>query len=149
MAFNPSNAFCPVSPKSIDERIARINAGITAGLVGVFITGNFAYTLIFLAIDFLLRTSGKEKLSLVAIASSNIARYLKVRKNIINAGPKLFAARIGFFLSVLAFVAWQFEWKTFSIVVAAILGLFSFLEAVAGICVACMIYPFVFRVMYR
>ena len=68
---------------------------------------------------------------------------------LINAGPKIFAARIGLVLSSLIILAnlTGIGWLAFGI--ASILGLFSFLEAVFGICVACEIYPFVYKLFYE
>jgi hypothetical protein len=149
MTFFSSNTFCPVSYKKVDEHVARFNAAISVLLIITFLITQNVLPLILLAIDFLLRASGQEKMSVVAFTSSNIVRYFKVNGNSINAGPKLFAARIGFTLSLVAAVLWLFEWKAASLLLVSLLGLFSFLEAAAGICVACIIYPYVYRLMYR
>jgi hypothetical protein len=36
-----------------------------------------------------------------------------------------------------------------ALTLAGLLGLFSFLEAAFGFCVACEIYPFVYRLLYK
>ena len=38
--------------------------------------------------------------------------------------------------------------KILALVIAGTLGLFSFLEAAFGLCVACEIYPLVYRLVY-
>lgn len=149
MGFISSNTLCPISDKRINEQVARLNAGFTVLLLIIFLIAQNILPLIFLAIDFLLRTSGQEKYSAVAITSLGIARYLELKKKVINAGPKLFAARIGFIFSVLSIVLWLFNLKIASLALASLLGIFSFLEAAAGICVACAIYPYVYRWMYK
>lgn len=149
MKFMNSNTFCPVSDKQINEQVARLNAGFTFGLILIFLFTQNILPLFFLAVDFLLRTSGQERFSVVAIASTGIVRYFALQKIIINAGPKIFAARIGFIFSFLAVILWLLEWKIASLVFIALLGIFSFLEATTGICVACVIYPIVYKILYK
>ena len=60
----------------------------------------------------------------------------------INAGPKIFAARIGLTLTVIAFLFALFNFNQAATITMAILGFFSFLEFSLGICVACKIYPY-------
>lgn len=143
-----TNAFCPISDKRINERVARVNAAFTVFLLVLFgLTGSVSLIL-FLTFDFLLRATSYSEFSLVGISSKNIVRYLPFDIHLINAGPKIFAARIGLVLSSLIILAnlAGFSWLAFGI--AGILGLFSFLEAAFGKCVACQIYPFVYKVFY-
>ena len=144
-----SYAFCPISDRQINEQVARLNATFTLLILIVFgITQNI-FPLAFLMVDFLLRAIPYSKLSLIGISSQNIVRYLSVGENLINAGPKIFAARIGLLMSILIIVAHILSLFIVSWVLAGILILFSFLEAVFGICVACEIYPFIYRLLYK
>jgi hypothetical protein len=68
---------------------------------------------------------------------------------LINAGPKIFAARIGLVFSVIILLATLIGLITTALVFATILGIFSFLEAAFGICVACKLYPYVYKVLYQ
>jgi hypothetical protein len=141
-------ALCPVSEKKVNERVARVNATFTVILIaGFFFTRNIFFVA-FLAIDFYLRTADLAKYSLVAISSKNIIKYLQVKELFINAGPKIFAARIGLILSSLIIFSYILNAKILAFLIAGILGLFSFLEAALGLCVACEIYPFVYRLLY-
>ena len=115
-----------------------ISLGVTQNIIPV----------VFLAIDFLLRASDYSKYSLVGISSKGIVRYFGISENIINAGPKylqhawvLYSAPLLYFF---IFGAWSA-----CFVIGRILGLFSFLEAAFGLCVACEIYPFVYRFLYK
>ncbi len=116
-------------------------------VAGFFITKN-VFFMAFLAIDFFLRNADLAKYSLVAISSKSIIKYLPLKELFINAGPKIFAARIGLILSSLIIVLFILNLKIPALVIAGILGLFSFLEAAFGLCVACEIYPFVYRYLY-
>ncbi len=141
-------ALCPISEKKVNERVARVNATFTVLLITGFLITQNIFFVAFLAIDFFLRTADRAKYSLVAISSKNIIKYLQVKELMINAGPKIFAARIGLVLSSLIILSYLVNVKILALVIAGILGLFSFLEAAFGLCVACEIYPLVYRLLY-
>ena len=142
-------ALCPLSDKKVNERVARINGVFTVLLLLVFSLTLSIIPVLILAIDFLLRASDYSKYSLIGISSKGIARYFGLDENVINAGPKIFAARLGFILSSLIIISVIFDAYLPALVLASVLGLFSFLEASLGLCVACEIYPFVFRFLYK
>jgi|WetSurSiteA1Bulk_404760.scaffolds.fasta_scaffold41606_2 hypothetical protein len=144
-----SYALCPVSDKKVNERVARINGIFTVLLIVVSgLTGSII-PLIFLAVDFCLRSFDFARYSLVAVSSRGIVSYLHLNEHMINAGPKIFAARIGLMLSSLIITLFFFHMYLPALALAGILGLFSFLEGAFGICVACEIYPFVYRLFYK
>ena len=64
----------------------------------------------------------------------------------INAGPKVFAARIGLILATTIIVFLIFSNAVGAMIFAGILGFFSFMEAVFNFCVACKIYPYILPV---
>jgi hypothetical protein len=144
-----SYALCPVSDKKINERIARINGVFTVLLLIVFGLTQSIVPIVFLAIDFLIRASDYSKYSLIGISSKSIVRYFGLNEYIINAGPKIFAARLGFIFSSLILISSTFNAFLPALALATVLGLFSFLEATFGLCVACEIYPFVYRLFYK
>jgi hypothetical protein len=142
-------ALCPISDQKINERVARINGAFTVMLLIFSALSQSIYPVIFLAIDFLLRAFNYIRYSPVAISSRGIVMYLSLSDKFINAGPKIFAARIGLVLCSLIIVAYALNAYTPAFVLGGILGLFSFLEAAFGLCVACEIYPFVYRLLYK
>lgn len=144
-----SYAICPISNKTINERVARVNAALTVFLLLLFVLSGSVYLILFLAIDFLMRATDYSKYSVLAILSNNIAGYFSLETLLINAGPKIFASRIGFVLSSLIILSHIFEASWLALGIIGILGLFSFLEAAFGICVACEIYPFFYRLLYH
>jgi Domain of unknown function (DUF4395) len=141
-------ALCPISDKKVNERVARLNAGITVMLLLFFIITHNIITIIFMTIDFFLRATGYSKLSPVSIISKYIIKWLPLKDHSINAGPKILAARIGLIFSTLIIVSLLMSFSYLSLFIAGILGLFSFLEGAFGLCVACQIYPFVYRFLY-
>ena len=141
-------ALCPISDKKINERIARVNAIITVLLLLTFIITHNIYAIVFLAFDFFLRAAGFSKFSLIAITSQVIIKWLPVKDHFINAGPKIFAARIGLVLTSLTILSLLLSFSSISFVIAGVLGLFSLLEGAFGFCVACQIYPYMYRSLY-
>ncbi|GET24432.1 DUF4395 domain-containing protein [Prolixibacter sp. NT017] len=141
-------AICPISDKKINERVARVNGAFTVLLLILFgFTGQW-FIPAFLAVDFLMRSGNFSKYSILGNSSKSIVKWLPIEEQLINAGPKIFAARIGFIFSLVIFLTAFLGLNLSSIIVAGILSLFSFLEAVFGICVACKLYPYVYKVLY-
>lgn len=142
-------AICPISDKRINERVARLNGFFTVLLLMFFGFTQRWFIPAFLVIDFLMRSGSLSKFSLLGFSSRNIIKLLSIEKLLINAGPKIFAARIGLIISSAILVTSVTGLNLLALSLAGILGLFSFLEAVLGFCVACEIYPYVYQLLYK
>jgi hypothetical protein len=149
MILNKTYAICPVSATTINEKTARLNGGFTVLLLIIYAMTQNLIPVLFLASDFLLRSLQLSKYSLLTIASKRIAGILNLDKKIINAGPKIFAARVGLVFSFIIIVFELLRLSLPALATATILGLFSFLESVFGICVACGIYPWLYKILYK
>lgn len=143
-----NSIMCPLSDKRVNERVARINATFTVLILLAFIFSHNILILAFLAIDYLIRTSDLSRYSLIGMSSRTIVKYLAINEYFINAGPKILAARIGLFLTCLIILSYLLKATLVAFVLTGILGLFSTLEAVFGICVACRMYPYLFKFFY-
>jgi hypothetical protein len=143
------STLCPISDKKVHALLPRINATITFSLLVVYLLTGSIFIPLLLALDFLLRASDFGSYSLISITSRHTIRLFEINGNLINAGPKLFAARIGFLFVLSVTVAQLAGFHTPAQIIASILALFSFLEAAFGFCLACEIYPFVYRLAYR
>jgi len=142
-------AICPISNKKINETVARLNGFFTVLFLLIFVfTGNII-VITFLAIDFLLRATNFSKYSIFAIVSKSIAKNLALKERFINAGPKIFAARIGLFFSISIFFSALLSFSTAAYILTAVFGLCAFLESAFGLCIACEIYPFVYKLLYQ
>lgn len=142
-------AICPISDKKINERVARVNGAFTVLLLLLFgFTGQWLIPA-FLVVDFLMRSGNLSRFSPLGYSSRNIIKLLSVEELLINAGPKIFAARIGLAFSAVILFTSVTGMELTALAFAAILAVFSFMEAVFGICVACKIYPFVYRLVYN
>ena len=142
-------AICPISDRRVNERMARLNGFFTVLLIILFGFIGQWFIPAFLAIDFLMRSGGLSRFSPISFLSRSILKLLSVEKLLINAGPKIFAARIGLIISSAILVAYFTGLNLLALSLAGILGLFSFLEAAFGFCVACEIYPYVYRILYK
>ena len=142
-------AFCPVSPKVVNERVARVNATFTVLIIALFLLTSHIFLMGLLAVDFLLRGIDRPQFSPLAITAKGLVKSFDLRPQMINAGPKLFAARIGLVFSAAAIILFLSGFDLVAMITASVLGLFSFLEAAFGFCVACRIYPFVYNSIGR
>ncbi len=140
---------CPISDKLINERVARFNAAFSVLLIVVFGLTQSVIPMAFLLIDFLMRSTDLSHYSLIGLSSKGIIKYFSINEYLINAGPKIFAARMGLVMSSIIILAVFLDVSMLAYVLAGILGLFSFLEAAFGICVACKIYPGLYSWLYR
>jgi len=144
-----SNAICPISTNKIDEHIARLNATFTVLLVTAFILTNNILIATFLLVDFTLRGTENSKYSILSIVSKLIVNSLGLKKKPVNSGPKVFAARIGIVFSFLVVLFSILNIQVAALAFASIFGVCAFLESAFGFCVACRIYPFVYKFTYR
>lgn len=136
---------CPISDKYTDENTARLNAFFALTILLIFFLTPYQWVSFLLATDFLLRRILQGRYSVITRISVLTTGALSLKKIRINAGPKLFAANVGFMLSFLAAVLYYAGLPLVSYALAGILAFFTFLESVFNICAACILYPFVSR----
>lgn len=144
-----TNAICPISNKKTDENVARFNALYTTVLLLLFLTSDNIIPIVFLLFDFSLRGLELAKYSPLAFLSRQSSSALNLKSKIINAGPKLFAARIGILFSLATLIFYAFGLNSAAIVTASVFGICAFLEASIGFCVACQIYPLIYKLTYN
>lgn len=144
-----SNTICPISISKIDENVARLNGTFTVILLVVFALTQNLIPIVFLLIDFLLRGAELSKYSPLAQLSKFLLKTFNVAKKPINAGPKIFAARIGVVFSAGILLFTLLDLPTAALIFTAIFGVCAFLEAAFSFCVACQIYPFVYKFTYQ
>ena len=142
-------AICPISYKRINENVARSNAFLTVVFFSAYILTSNLFIIGFLLIDFLLRGIELPQYSLFSIVSKKIVHLLSITYKPINAGPKIFAARIGVVFSVSIIISSLFNLNVLAIALTAIFGVCALLEAVVGFCLACQIYPIILKLFYN
>lgn len=144
-----TTAFCPTSTKRIDEHVARLNGGLTILILTIFIVTGSILPVIFLLADFALRSGRFSRYSPLAGLSKNITRLFRLKPVLINAGPKIFAARIGVIFNIAIILSYLSGLNNLSLGITGVFGTCAFLESVLGFCVACQFYPFVYKLTYH
>jgi hypothetical protein len=140
---------CPISFDSINEKVARLNGITTTICLLAFIFTPFKAIIIFLAYDFLMRGFLKPKFSVLANLSKFILKMMKSKPKMTNAGPKKFAAKLGFIFSLMV-IGLQFSGLSlFATIIAGVFAFFAFLEGAFGFCVACKVYPILLKFTHK
>ena len=134
---------CPISFKQINERAGQLNAALAVLSVILFFLTPYKWIILFLAIDFFIRGFLNPSYSFYSALSKTILRTFKIKPLMVNAGPKIFAAKIGFIFCCLVGVSYLFNFHRISLVIGSVFMFFAALEAIFRFCVACRIYPYI------
>ena len=144
-----TTAFCPLSNKKIDEHVARFNGAYTILFLTAFILTGNVLQILFLFIDFAFRSGEFSRFSPFAYLSRKITILLHLKPILINAGPKIFAARIGLVFNLAIIASYISGLNKLSFVFTGIFGTCAILESVFGYCVACQFYPLVYKLTFH
>jgi len=149
MTRNMKQIVCPISDERINEQVTRINAlfGILL-VVGGFVF-NSVFLFVFLMADFYIRAFTKAKFSPISYLSHSMANTLNLNKKSIDKAPKIFAARIGFLMTLAITVLFLFQLNTAAFVVGGILVFFATLEFALAICMGCIMYTYLILPFYK
>lgn len=146
--FKMKQLICPISNEMVNERLARLNAFFTILLiVAGFVFNSAIFPLVLLA-DFFIRAFTHAKISPVSFLSSGLAKLLNLSKKPIDKAPKIFAARLGFIMTLVIATLFLLQLYTASMAIAGILVFFATLEFAFGICVGCIIYTYFVLPLY-
>lgn len=143
------NLVCPISQERVNERVTRLVALFTILLVVAGLVFNSVLFFIFLLADFFIRAFTSLKFSPVSYLASSLANALNLSKKPIDKAPKIFAARLGFLMTLGITMLSLFHLPVAAIVVSGILIFFASLEFALGICVGCIIYTYVVLPFYK
>jgi len=140
---------CPISPERINERVTRINAllGILFIVAGFVFQSTFLF--VFLLADFYVRAFAKAKYSPISYISLRLANALNLQKKSIDKAPKIFAARIGFLLTLAVTILFILNLNIAALIVGGILVFFASLEFALAICMGCIIYTYIILPFYK
>ncbi|HKI89216.1 MAG TPA: DUF4395 domain-containing protein [Draconibacterium sp.] len=143
------NLVCPISDERVNERVTRINALFTILLMVAGLVFNSVLFFVFLLADFFIRAFTTLKFSPIGFVSSSLVNALNLTKKPIDKAPKIFAARMGFLMTLAITVLSLFDLSLSTIVVSGVLVFFALLEFTLGICVGCIIYTYVVLPFYK
>jgi len=139
---------CPAN--TVDENAARICAGVVVLLAAVSLWPPANALMVVVAADFIIRGFGNRRYSPLRWAAKTLAGALRLETKPIYAPPKLFAAQVGAVLTTLAAVLHMAGVQVggahaAAYAVTGLLVVAASLESALGFCLACWVYPLVFR----
>lgn len=132
------NFVCPISEEKVDEHAARLNGFFTLVFV-ILAYPDKPYILLLLALDFYIRFTNC-CYSPIACTSRVLLGIFKIKPKEISKAPKMFAAKIGFTLSILLFILAGLGYSQAALVVYLLFILASSLEAFFNFCLGCQVY---------
>jgi hypothetical protein len=130
---------CPVSFITVDENGIRINAAFNAIIAITLIATQYLPLFVFLVLDFTLK-SFAPKTSPISILSKTISKILHLTPHPTDLAPKIFAARLGWGMLIVALITSILGYVLTTQVILAIFLLCTTLEGTISFCVGCFIY---------
>ena len=131
---------CPISDRQLNEKSIRIGAGLVLLLAVSAIIYHNIWIFIILASDFFIRGFTRYPISPVAFISGFIVKVFPFNPNWVNAGPKIFAAKIGFLFCLTASILYVKNLYLPGDIVAAVLCVCAGLESFFSVCLGCHFY---------
>lgn len=133
---------CPVDLKTVDKNLVRSNACFVFVIILLYLLTGHPVLILIILFDFAIRIFPGVKFSPV----SRIIKYLlgksRIKPEMIDAWPKVFAAKIGLILAILITVFHFLNLPIPAFVFGVIFLIASGLETFFDFCLACAIYPY-------
>ena len=139
---------CPISSEQINENVSRITAGVIFMFIAIFMLTENIWFLVFILFDFSFRIFAKQSFNPISCFAKKIYKLTNLPDKKINKAPKVFAARLGFFLSALS-LGLFFFFPITAVIIAGILGVCVFADAVFNFCIGCVIYHYLVYPFYK
>lgn len=133
------------TPNTVDERAVRLVAGIVIVIALVSLWPPAMWAMGLLAADFAIRAWVGRAYSPLRWIAKRTASALGLSVKPVYAPPKQFAARIGSAITAVAALLHVAGAHEAALAVTAVLIIAASLEALAGFCLACWLYPYVHR----
>jgi len=138
---------CPISGSRRDNTIARLIAlatllfaTTTRALIALEHFWPATVLMTLLAIDFAIRAFYRPRYSPLATGGRMISTGLSLRPNLVDAAPKIFAARIGLLFTLTTAILLFTGFPGAALVVVTILALCAFMESVFAFCLGCWVH---------
>jgi small-conductance mechanosensitive channel len=146
---NLKQLVCPISNEHVSERVTRINALLAILLVLTWFVLDSPFFIVFLMADFYIRAFTKLKYSPLSYLSFQMVNAFQLDKKVIDKAPKMFAARLGFLMTITITILFLSGLNTAALAVAGILVFFASLEFVLGLCMGCIMYTYLVLPFYK
>lgn len=133
---------CPISTDRVNSWLTKIYSFFTFSIVSIFLLTPFKEVIFISAIDFTIRIFFGVKYSPVCTAIRFGLKVTNTPVNMINAGPKKFAAKVGFLFTLLISAGVIFNFPTLSLVAGVVAFLAIGAEVFFDFCLACTMYSY-------
>lgn len=141
------NYSCPITGDQKDNTTIRVVAGVVLTittitiLIGLQVSSILAASIFgLLALDFILRGFLLPEYSPLVKLAKGLVISLKLEQQLVDSGPKIFAARIGVLFTISGTVLYLLGNITGATIVAGILLVCAGLEAFFNFCLGCWMY---------
>ena len=139
MAFQKE---CPVDLVAVNGNRIRVSAFFVFALAVAYLLSNSPFIPAFLVVDFYLRAFYNGRYSLLQWMALQVEKSGWIGVKLTDRAPKRFAAQIGFLLTDMLLIFAIIGLDSVAFYLAALLGLFSFLESFLGFCAGCYLFTF-------
>ena len=136
---------CPISDMQMNEKSIRIGAGLVLLFAVSGIILHNIGIFILLAVDFFIRGFTRYQISPVSFISKLIVNVFAYKPNWVNAGPKIFAAKIGFLFCLTVSILYFKNLYLPGDIVAAVLCVCAGLESFFNVCLGCHFYAILLK----
>jgi Domain of unknown function (DUF4395) len=140
---------CPIEGTQINEPTVRLVAFLIAITAAFGIYFQSPIIFLFLAYDFFVRGYYKKQWSLFRHIGIKTINIFDIKEKLIDAGGKIFAAKIGFTISILLAISALLQLSVIVNSLGGILVLFAALESALAYCVGCKIYTIFNKIAYK
>ncbi len=125
-----------------DENVVRLTAFLVMVIIAVSLFFKWSFLVLLLVFDFVLRALGLS-ISPLALFSKFILKILNIKRKLIFATPKRFAAILGSVFTLLIFLLTINDFYDAALALGVVLMILAGLESFFKICVGCYIYQVV------
>ncbi len=99
------DTMCPISLTRVNEKVVRINAVLAVISIAVFLWTPFKWAVPILAVDLFIRGFFDPSYSLYSRISKALLGMFNTEPLMVDAGPKIFAAKLGFMFCCVIFAS--------------------------------------------
>lgn len=142
------DVICPISNVKIDSHVGRLTAFLCAILLALYVYTGLSLIVLFVALDYSLRATGNTQYSPLRWVAAQAIGMTGMTPKLIDQAPKLFASRVGFLFAATSALLIPVSVPA-SVVVAAVLLVFAFLDGVFNFCVGCLTYHYLVLPFYQ
>ena len=131
---------CPISYEQVNENLLRLNSFIIFSFFLAIVFTPAKWLIIPVTLDFFIRIYFGVNKSPLCKLLQYVLNIFNIEPCMINAGPKRFAAKLGFIFSLVTALFYLTNFPLAVNILSIVMAVLTGLEAFTGICIGCKIY---------